>query len=202
MTEDRRPLPRALSVSELAVHMPAVRRYLTRFLRRDELDDGIQTVMERALVNVDRFRGESSPRTWLIGIARNVGLELARARRRRPTLVEYVDLFAEELPCLTPSAEERLGRLEHHALALAVLTDMELDDKLALLVTYADGLSGPDAADLLGVSHAAFRQRLSRARETLGRRLRARLENGDPAEAETLAAWQTLFAPDVGSVIG
>lgn len=186
-----------LSEHELADHIPMIRRYLAKMLRPDELEDGTQTVLTRALENLDRFRGDSSPRVWLLGIARNVGFEIARARQRRPRPTEQSDEVSsgDLLISEVPSQEEQLGRREQHALALAALEEMSLDEKLALLVTYVDGLPGPEAAEILGISFAAFRQRLSRARQALHARLETLMGSGEPGSAEVLARWQVLLDP-------
>jgi RNA polymerase sigma-70 factor, ECF subfamily len=186
-----------LSEDELADHIPMIRRYLAKMLRPDELEDGTQTVLTRALENLDRFRGDSSPRVWLLGIARNVGFEIARARQRRPRQTETTDdgVSGDLLVSDAPSQEEQLGRREQHALALAALEEMSLDEKLALLVTYVDGLPGPEAAEILGVSFAAFRQRLSRARQALHERLETLMNSKQPGSAEVLSRWQVLLDP-------
>jgi RNA polymerase sigma-70 factor, ECF subfamily len=186
-----------LSEHELADHIPMIRRYLAKMLRPDELEDGTQTVLTRALENLEKFRGDSSPRVWLLGIARNVGFEIARARSRRPRQTETSDDLGsgDLLVSDQPSQEEQLGRREQHALALLALEEMSLDEKLALLVTYVDGLPGPEAAEILGVSFAAFRQRLSRARQALHLRLETLMRSGDPGSAEVLARWQVLLDP-------
>lgn len=174
-------------------------------LRPDELEDATQTVLQRALENMHRFRGDSSPRVWILGIARNVGLEVARARQRnvarihRPRVRRDEDLeevSGEEM--LTddgPDQEDKLGRKEQQALALAALDGLSLDDKLALLVTYVDGLSGPEAAEILGVTFVAFRQRLSRARLALREGLKGLLDSGEPGRAEVMSQWRALLDP-------
>ncbi len=187
-----------LSEHELADHIPMIRRYLAKMLRPDELEDGTQTVLTRALENLERFRGDSSPRVWLLGIARNVGFEIARARQRRPRPSDQSDdlTSGDVLVSDAPSQEEQLGRREQQALALAALEEMSLDEKLALLVTYVDGLPGPEAAEILGISFAAFRQRLSRARNALHARLETLMKSGGPGSADVLARWQVLLNPD------
>jgi RNA polymerase sigma factor (sigma-70 family) len=183
----------------LAAHIPSIRRYLGKILRRDEIEDGVQTVLQRALENRDRFRGESSTRVWLLGIARNVGFELARTRTRLPKLAETSNDsgstgdIAPEFH--EPTQEDLLGRKEQQALALVALDGLGLDDKLALLVTYVDGLPGPEAAEILGVSFPAFRQRLSRARQALAVSLEQLLESGAPGSAQVMAQWQALLNP-------
>jgi RNA polymerase sigma-70 factor, ECF subfamily len=190
----------AMDDDALAKHIPSIRRYLGKILRRDEIEDGVQTVLQRALESRDRFRGESSQRVWLLGISRNVGFELARTRSRLPRLADHPnegsstgDIVAEYQE---PTAEEQLGRKEQQALALAALDNLAIDDKLALLITYVDGLPGPDAAEILGVSFAAFRQRLSRARQALATNLNRLLEKGAPGSAEVMAHWKPLLDPD------
>ncbi len=187
----------SLKVEELARHIPVIQRYLTKILRPDEIDDGTQTVLQRAIENLHRFRGESTPRVWLLGIARNVGFEIARARQRAPKLTEDgvfqgLDLVDETIA----NQEDELGRKEMQALALQALEGMSIEDKLALLITYADGLPGPQAAELLGVKFAAFRQRLSRARQNVGARLKGLMEKGQPGSADVMAQWRTLLEPE------
>lgn len=202
MTDDEnQPSPKVEDA--LASHIPSIRRYLSKILRRDEIEDGVQTVLQRALESRDRFRGESSARVWILGIARNVGFELARSRKRQPRLADDAseggasgDIAPE---WAEPTQEDLLGRKEQQALALAALDGLALDDKLALLVTYVDGLPGPEAADILGVSFAAFRQRLSRARQALAGSLQALMEEGAPGSAQVMAQWQRLLNPEPDS---
>lgn len=199
MAEDSGGRP-TLEEADLSEHIPMIRRYLAKMLRPDEIEDGTQTVLTRALENLGRFRGDSSPRVWLLGIARNVGFEVARARQRRPKGGDSGDEIGGDdlLMGDVPNQEEQLGRREQHALTMAALEDLSLDEKLALLVTYVDGLPGPEAAEILGVSFAAFRQRLSRARQALARRLETLMDNGAPGSAEVLARWQILLNPKDG----
>lgn len=190
-------VPQVLSEKDLAKHIPIIRSYIRKILRKDEIEDGVQTVLARALENLDRYRGESSPRVWLLGIARNVGYELARSRQRQPLLVDSTDDNSGPQPTDhdAPTQEELLGSKEQQALTLTALDGLSLDEKLALLVTYVDGVPGPEAAELLGVSFAAFRQRLSRARQALARELKRVMEQGTPGSAAVLQQWQALLNP-------
>lgn len=191
--------------ADLAKHGLSIRRYLVGMLRPDEIEDATQTVLQRALENLHKFRGDSSPRVWVLGIARNVGLEVARARQRTMARTHRTrvrrDEANQEIPSedlLTddgPDQEDRLGRKEQQALALVALDGLSLDDKLALLVTYVDGLAGPEAAEILGVSSAAFRQRLSRARLALRTRLKTLIDSGEPGRAEVMSQWRALLDP-------
>ena len=189
-----------LTEEDLAQHIPIIRNYLRKIVRRDEIEDAVQTVLARALENLEKYRGDSTPRVWLLGIARNVGYEQARTRQRAPLLASKEhDDSSLELGVADPdehNQEEVLGRKQQQALALTALDGLSLDEKLALLVTYVDGVPGPDAAKILGVSFAAFRQRLSRARQAMARELEKVMERGgDSGAAEVLAAWQPVLNP-------
>lgn len=193
-----------LSERDLAKHAVSIRRYLSGMLRPDEIEDATQIVLTRALENLAKFRGDSSPRVWILGIARNVGLEVSRARQKeiarswpRASKIQDGDELTtgDLLAADEPSQEETLGRKEQQALALAALDGMSLDDKLALLVTYVDGLAGREAAELLGVSFAAFRQRLSRARQALATRLEDLTRRGDPGSADVMEQWKAVLDP-------
>ncbi|MBK8012351.1 MAG: RNA polymerase sigma factor [Deltaproteobacteria bacterium] len=185
---------RSLTEAQLAEHIPTIRRYLKKMLRTDEIADGTQTVLQRALENLHRFRGDSSPRVWLLGIARNVGFEMARARARGTTLADE-GLTTGDIVAGGPDQEETLGRREEHALALQALDGLSLDEKLALLVTYVDGVPGPEAAEILGVSFAAFRQRLSRARQALATKLTALHASKIPGSIDVIHEWRAILDP-------
>ncbi len=191
-----------LAEKELAQHIPVIRNYLRKIVRREEVDDAVQTVLARALENLHKYRGDSSPRVWLLGIARNVGYEQARTRQKAPILASKehdessVDLGqAPAIPIDTQ--EELMGRKQEHGLALYALDGLSLDEKLALLVTYVDGVPGPDAAKILGISFAAFRQRLSRARQAMAKELDKVLDKAgeQPDAAEVLQRWQAVLNP-------
>jgi len=193
------PPPQTIDEKDLAKHIPIIRSYIRKILRKDEIEDGVQTVLARALENLDKYRGESSPRVWLLGIARNVGYELARSRQRQPLYVESSEEAhaASDMPENNPgpNQEEVLGNKQDRALTLMALDGLSLDEKLALLITYVDSVPGPDAAELLGVSFAAFRQRLSRARQALAKELKRVMDEGQPVKQDVLAQWAALLDP-------
>lgn len=206
MTKDSEELEnakptRTITAEDLAQHTPILTNYLRKFVRPNELDDALQTVMARALENLDKYRGDSTPRVWLLGIARNVGFEQGRRRQKAPLLASQTEEDTQGDRGIAdadegPAVDEVMGRKEEQAFALQALGNLSLDDKLVLLVTYVDGVSGPEAAEVLGMSFSAFRQRLSRARQALRAELKSITDRGDPAEAaKILAAWQPALDP-------
>ncbi len=197
---------KTVTEADLAQHVSSIRRYLAGILRPDEIEDATQTVLQRTLENLERYRGDSSPRVWILGIARNVGLEVARARQRElnrtwgPKSQEAgEDLMSSDLLALDePSQEERLGSKEEQALLLMALERLQLDnidDYLCLAMTYFDGLKGPEVADHLDMSFAAFRQRLSRARKALKAEMAALRASGEVGGPDVLKKWKAATDP-------
>ncbi|MEL7367631.1 MAG: RNA polymerase sigma factor [Myxococcota bacterium] len=188
---------------DLSQHLSSIRRYLAGILRPDEIEDATQTVLQRALENLQRYRGDSSFRVWVLGIARNVGLEVARARQREITRTwgprasdTGEDLVSSDLLAIdVPSQEERLGDKEEQALLLMALDRMQLDDSLCLTMTYFDGLKGPEVAALRDMSFAAFRQRLSRARKTLKAEMSRLRSSGFVASPDLIKKWEAATDP-------
>jgi len=67
-------------------HGDVLYRYaLARVGRREAAEDLVQETFMAALKSADRFRGESSARTWLIGILRHKYLDWRKRQARQPT---------------------------------------------------------------------------------------------------------------------
>lgn len=129
------------------------------FMRRmgagpDDAADLSQETFIRALRGADRFRGDSTVRTWLFGIARNVFREWVRHRQRHRS-----ELLTEVADRAAGSGSEA-SRVEIEA----VLAALDTDDREVLVLRFAFDLSGEETAAALGISHAAARQRVTRAR--------------------------------------
>ena len=135
-------------------HQQAVFAYFLRLLgNRQDAEELTQETFVRACSAALRFRGDSSVRTWLFGIARRVLLEASRAGffERRP---EYdPDLAAG----LTDNTDERID-LERALGALGI------GDREALVMVDVLGFEPIETARLFGVTPEAFRVRLHRAR--------------------------------------
>ncbi len=60
---------------------PAILRFLTRLVGRDEAEDVAQEVFLKVDRGLKEFRGEAAVGTWIFAIARNAALDRLRARR-------------------------------------------------------------------------------------------------------------------------
>lgn len=65
----------------------------------DRAEDLMMETFLRAITGADRFRGESSVKTWLFGIARNLWLQELRRRKRPPEeylVCSYMEFSPED----------------------------------------------------------------------------------------------------------
>ncbi len=148
-------------------HLDAVFRFMTyRTASRERAEDLTQTTFEKALRAWPRYDpAKAAVLTWLLAIARNTLIDAARASRPEvPLTGERTDgAHHEDTPRLGPSPE--LAR------ALRVLGDRERE---ILGLRFGADLSGPEIAEVTGLTLANVQQILSR---TL-RRLREELAAG------------------------
>src|SRR5215470_389695 len=146
---------------------------------RAEAEDVAQEVMLRAWRNITRFRGQSSYFTWLYRIALNEANRALEKRARRPA---GVSIGARELELPTAPEEEPSRQAENSELRRALnqaLADLPPPLRTAIVLRDVEGLSTQEAAEIAGVSQAAFKSRLHQAR------LRVRAAIGDEALVTT-----------------
>ena len=140
---------------------------LTR--RRDLAEDLAEEMWMRVVAHAPRLRDDTQLGPWLFTIARNLYASYCRSRRIPFDALDDGDAGSiathEPSPFETASATQMQERIE---LALAALPGRYRE---ALLLVALEGLSAADAARVCGVTPEAMRQRLSRARVLLARRL-------------------------------
>lgn len=139
---------------------PDVWRVCARLGDRESADDLTQEVYLRALPALERFRGDSSARTWLLQITRHVCADhVRRATRRRAGLARLV-ARSDRSDAIEPA---RTGEVELDE-AIAALT---ADRREALVLTQVTGLSYAEAAEVCDVPVGTIRSRVARARADL-----------------------------------
>jgi RNA polymerase sigma-70 factor, ECF subfamily len=142
---------------------------------RSEAEDVAQEVMLRAWRGITRFRGQSSYFTWLYRIAVNEANRALDRRARRPA---GVSIGARELELPGPPEQEPSRQAENSELRRALnqaLAGLPPPLRTAIVLRDVEGLSTQEAAEIAGVSQAAFKSRLHQAR------LRVRTAVGDRA---------------------
>jgi RNA polymerase sigma-70 factor (ECF subfamily) len=90
------------------LHHAPVRAYVGRFLRgRDVVDDVAQETFLRAWLTLSGYRGESSFRMWLLGIARHRALMALRDEQSRRPRGFLAELMARRLEADPGETHER-----------------------------------------------------------------------------------------------
>ncbi len=152
---------------------------LFRYLLALNPDHGLaEELLQDTLVAVWRsartFRGESSVRTWLFGIARRQAYNTLRRRGIPVTdCMELDDMRASE-----PEPEALvLTRLAYDNL-LAAMERLAPPQREVLVLTFVDELSYQESAAVMGVPVGTVKSRLSNAR----RALRSLLHEGERRE--------------------
>ena len=142
---------------------------------RAEAEDVAQEVMLRAWQGIARFQGRSSYFTWLYRIAVNEANRALDKRARRPAGVAISDqeLLLPGSPADDPSRQAEVSELRM-ALGRA-LAGLPPALRTAIVLRDVEGFSTQEAAEIAGVSQAAFKSRLHQAR------LRVRAAVGDEA---------------------
>lgn len=140
----------------------------------EDAEDAAQEILVRVITNLGGFRGESSFRTWVYRVASN---HLLTTRKRRAEREEIsFESFAEDLdrglgdgpPERVPEAERRLLVEEVKiGCSQGMLLCLDRGHRLAYVLGEILGLDGPTGAEVLEITPAAFRKRLSRARRRL-----------------------------------
>jgi len=136
-----------------------------------DAEDAAQEILVIVLTHLGSFRGESSLRTWVWRIAVN-HLSRVRKGRRETITFEALDerlrtgLSTEALDPADPESEALAGELRLRCTEAMILS-LDRDLRVTYLLGDVFGLSGEEAAEVLGMEPATYRKRLSRARVRL-----------------------------------
>lgn len=157
-----------------------VRRYerrvgsvLTRLLDDDrDVEEALQDTFVQAWRHLDRFRGESTMFTWLYRIAVNEAL--MRVRRKRLPATELDAALERSLSRSPPEPGpgESIVDEQLRSFLSAKLKELPFDYRAPLVLRDIEGFSNQEVAEILGLSLAATKSRIHRARM----RIRAELE--------------------------
>ncbi len=131
-----------------------------------DAQDLAQEALIGAWQNLDRFRAESSFRTWLYQIVTRRALNKLTRRRDAGSLDALADVAD---PSAEPAAQaERNIAVDAVTDALAALP---FPQRAAVVLHHFEGLSYAEVADVMHSSVPAVRSHLFRARRTLGTKL-------------------------------
>jgi len=159
-------------------------RAALRILRnQQDAEDAVQRAFQRALVNLERFREDSTFSTWLTRITINEALMLLRQRRPSVPLGGNSDEEQKggEVPIANngPTPEELLCENERRTALLQAIGRLGKNLRIVVLHRELKGLTSAETARLLGLSVTAVKGRALHARRLLRKSLERKLERGE-----------------------
>lgn len=143
-----------------------VYRFVGHLVRRDKsvVDDLHQMTFLEAYRSASRFRGGSSVKTWLFGIAANLARHHFRGEHRGHTAMSSLASIAPDAP-VSPS-EQLLAEQRRRWLAAAI-DQLTPALREAYVLCAVEEVPGKEAAQILGISEASLWRRLTDARHAL-----------------------------------
>lgn len=181
---------------------------------REDAEDAVQNALLSGYLHLPSFEGRSALTTWFTRIVLNAALMIRRKRKsswmssQPETSTSDDAAWMQRIPTSLPDPEMVYAERETFQFINEALGKMKPALRQAFTMTYCDEMSGPEARALLGVSTAAFKSRLLRARRQLLNQLqRARVAPIRRATAffpykngfEPLAAGQPSMRSEEGS---
>ncbi len=163
-----------------------------------EAEDASQEILIKVITNLQSFRFEGSFRGWVFRIASN------HLKRARKCLLERVGYDYDRAQAHIDRAQARgwfsrpLGAPEallevemRSACTQALLMTLDRAHRLVFILAVVMDVSSREGAEILDITPAAFRQRLSRGRRRVMRFLRRNcglFDQGNPCTCAGLAA--------------
>ena len=126
----------------------------------DRADDLVQETLLRALSNLNRFERGTNLQAWMFTILRN--LFHSDYRKRRREIEDPEGAFAEKLAVMP----EQGAKLDFDDMRIA-LTKLSPEQREAILLVGAEGLTYEEAAVVCGVVVGTIKSRVNRARNRL-----------------------------------
>lgn len=155
----------------------AVYRFAARLPMTDDLarDDLVQGTFLEIYRNAGSFRGSSSVKTWILGIAANVARHTLRGEQRRRV---HQARFLENQARAPMLVDDQLERRQLLSRIAEALEDLPRDLQLAFILCDLEQLPGAEVARILDVPEGTLWRRLHTARKAVRAAVEARGEAG------------------------
>jgi RNA polymerase sigma-70 factor, ECF subfamily len=182
--EDEHLLVTAAKSGDTASFEELVSRYERKIFRltmnitrnHEDAEDAMQDAFLKAYSHLNTFQEGSRFYTWLVRIAANEAL--MRLRKRRPnqfSLDEPIqadeELIPREIEDWGPSPEQNYAQSEMRGILNQVIDQLDPAFRVVFVLRDVEGLSTEETAEVLGISVAAVKSRLLRARLKLRTKL-------------------------------
>ncbi len=130
-----------------------------------DAEDAVQEVFVKVWRNIDKYDEQRTFSTWVLSIATNHCIDQIR-KRRLPT-VEIDETMEEVIPDRIPSPKRIVAEREKAEQVRILLDGLSEVDRAIIILRYWDDLSDREIGLAVGLSEAAVKSRLFRARKQL-----------------------------------
>ena len=155
-------------------HLPAMLGLARRILgNAAEAEDVAQEAFMRVWTHAPRWQPLAQFRTWLTRVVINLCLD----RKRRAPWVELET--AGDIVDPAPSAGEKAEDDERERMLAAAIGKLPTRQQSAIVLTYGDGMSNAQVAEILDTSVSAVETLLVRAKQNLRRALENVIDKED-----------------------
>ncbi len=156
-------------------HYPAIKRFFENKVP-EAAEELIQGTFLTCLEARDRFRGDSSLRTFLFGIAHNLLRDHFKSRRHRKpdTPLDTEVISAHDM---APGPSTIMAQKQQQQLLLDALRRIPLDYQVALELHYWERYTAAQIAEIVGLPVGTIKTRLRRGRQLVEAALDALTED-------------------------
>src|SRR5690348_12159609 len=155
-------------------HLPAMVGLARRILGdAAEAEDVAQEAMLRVWTHAPRWQPLAAFKTWLTRVVVNLCLD----RKRKTPLLDLE--AAGEVVDPTPGVGEQAESAERERMLAAAIQQLPDRQRSAIVLTYSEGLSNAQVADIMGTSVSAVETLLIRGKQNLRRSLGALIDEGE-----------------------
>jgi RNA polymerase sigma factor (sigma-70 family) len=138
---------------------------------REDAEDATQEILVRVVTRLAQFDFRSQLKTWVYRVAVNYVLDVKKSpvERMRLTFEQFADDLADGLSADGPPDSERSLLIEEVKIGctLGMLQCLDRPHRLVYVLGEILEFSGPEAAEVLGISAELFRKRLQHARAAI-----------------------------------
>ncbi|WP_226669624.1 RNA polymerase sigma factor [Metabacillus litoralis] len=139
--------------------------FLMYYVGSGDIEDLVQEVFIRAIKGFDSYQAKSSPKTWLFSIARNVGIDEIRKRKRNR--VKSMLTFGENEPKEEKTPEKMLRLNEDKRILYQLIQSLKSNYRDVIILRSIKELSVTETADILNWNENKVRITYHRALKTL-----------------------------------
>jgi RNA polymerase sigma-70 factor, ECF subfamily len=138
--------------------------FLVYYIGSSDVEDLVQEVFIRAIKGFDTYQHKASPKTWLISIARHVGIDEMR-KRKRVRMKQMIWFRDEQTDKETP--EKILQLNENNKMLYQAIQSLKANYRDVIILRGIKELSVSETASILNWSENKVRSTYHRALKSL-----------------------------------